>query len=56
MRRKTGNPFSRFSFQDIITGLYGIMIFLVLIMLVDIITRRAAESAPVREVSEVARL
>ena len=32
------------------------MIFLVLIMLVDIITRRAAESAPVMEVSEVQRL
>ncbi len=56
MRRKTGNPFSLFSFQDIITGLCGIMIFLVLIMLVDIITRRAAESAPVMEGSEVARL
>ncbi len=55
-RRKTGNPFSLFSFQDIITGLCGIMIFLVLIMLVDIITRRAAESVPVMEVSEVERL
>ncbi len=56
MRRKTGNPLSLFSFQDIITGLCGIMIFLVLIMLVDIITRRAAESVPVMEVSEVERL
>lgn len=54
--RSTGSPFSLFSFQDIITGLCGIMIFLVLIMLVDIITRRAAESVPVMEVSEVERL
>jgi hypothetical protein len=56
MRHKSQNPFSLFSFQDIITGLCGIMIFLVLIMLVDIITRRAAESVPVMEVSEVQRL
>ena len=54
--RKSQSPFSLFSFQDIITGLCGIMIFLVLIMLVDIITRRAAESVPVMEVSEVQRL
>lgn len=54
--RSTGSPFSLFSFQDIITGLCGIMIFLVLVMLVDIITRRAAESVPVMEVSEVERL
>lgn len=40
-RRKT-NPFSLFSFQDIITGLCGIMILLVLLVIVDITTRRDA--------------
>ena len=54
--RSTGSPFSLFSFQDIITGLCGIMIFLVLIMLVDIITQRAAESVPVMAISDAARL
>lgn len=39
-RRSRHNPFSLFSFQDIITGLSGIMIFFVLIMLVDVIVRK----------------
>ena len=43
-RRGRQNPFSLFSFQDIITGLCGILIFFVLIMLVDFISRR--DSAP----------
>lgn len=42
MRRKRDNPFSLFSFQDIITGLCGIMILLVLLVIVDITTRRDA--------------
>lgn len=37
-RRNT--PFSLFSFQDIITGLCGIIILFVLVMLVDVVTRR----------------
>ncbi len=41
-RRSTGNPFSLFSFQDIITGLCGIMVFFVLVMLVDLISEREA--------------
>lgn len=50
-RRSQDNPFSLFSFQDIITGLCGIIIFLVLIMLVDIVTRRIAGSVPTMEMS-----
>lgn len=47
-RHRRQNPFSLFSFQDIITGLCGILIFFVLIMLVDFISRRdAPQSAPV---------
>ena len=37
-RRST--PFSLFSFQDIITGLCGIMIFFVLIMILDLVMKR----------------
>ena len=39
-QRNRHNPFSLFSFQDIITGLCGILIFFVLIMLVDFVSRR----------------
>lgn len=46
-RRSRQNPFSLFSFQDIITGLSGIMIFFVLIMLVDVIMRK--DIAPTRD-------
>ena len=49
MRRKSQNPFSLFAFQDIITGLCGIMVFFVLVMLVDLISGREAprtESEP----------
>lgn len=35
-RRRRENPLSLFSFQDIITGLCGIMIFMVLVQVVDI--------------------
>ena len=42
MRHKSQNPFSLFSFQDIITGLCGIIIFFVLIMLVDLVMQREA--------------
>lgn len=38
MRRRGHNPFSLFSFQDIITGLCGIMIFMVLVQAVDLVT------------------
>ena len=47
MRHRSGqNPFSLFSFQDIITGLCGILIFFVLIMLVDFISRRESPQVP----------
>lgn len=46
MRRKRDNPFSLFSFQDIITGVSGIMIFFVLVMLVDLVTRREGGCEP----------
>lgn len=39
-RSRRNNPFSLFSFQDIITGLCGIIILFVLIMIVDIIAKR----------------
>lgn len=39
--RKRANPFSLFSFQDIITGLSGIMIFLVLVQSLGIVSSRA---------------
>lgn len=38
MRRRGRNPFSLFSFQDIITGLCGIMVFMVLVQAVDLVT------------------
>lgn len=37
MRRRGHNPFTLFSFQDIITGLCGIMIFMVLVQALDLI-------------------
>ena len=39
-RRKQTNPFSLFSFQDIITGLCGIMIFMVLVQVVGVVLDR----------------
>lgn len=42
-RKRKNTPFSLFSFQDIITGLCGIVIFLVIIMLIDIIENRNVE-------------
>ncbi len=39
-RRRKSNPFSLFSFQDIITGLCGIMIFMVMVMVVDLVNAR----------------
>lgn len=46
-RKKTS--FSLFSFQDIITGLCGIIILFVLIMLVDLVMRRDASSSGARD-------
>lgn len=37
MRRRGHNPFSLFSFQDIITGLCGIMVFMVLVQALDLV-------------------
>lgn len=42
MSRRESYPFSLFSFQDLITGLCGIMILLVLVMLVGVIQRKGA--------------
>lgn len=39
-RSRRNTPFSLFSFQDIITGLCGIIILFVLIMLVDLVMKR----------------
>lgn len=38
--RRNQNPFSLFSFQDVITGLCGIMIFFVMILVVDLVNSR----------------
>ena len=46
MRRfRRNTPFSLFSFQDIITGLCGIIVLFVLIMLVDLVMKRDTETA-----------
>ncbi len=42
MRRARGNPVSLFSFQDIITGLCGVMLFIVLVVIVDLVAARTA--------------
>ena len=42
-----GSPITLFSFQDIITGLCGLMILLVLVMLVDVIRRKNTTAAAV---------
>ena len=48
-RFNRNSPFSLFSFQDIITGLCGIIILFVLIMLVDLVMRRDASSSGARD-------
>lgn len=46
--KRHGSPITLFSFQDIITGLCGLMILLVLVMLVDVIRRKnTTEAAPI---------
>ena len=45
-RFRRNTPFSLFSFQDIITGLCGIIILFVLIMLVDLVIKRDAATNP----------
>lgn len=49
MKRRRNTPFSLFSFQDIVTGLCGILIFFVLIMLVDLVVRSEGKGAPAVE-------
>lgn len=46
-RRRRNQPFSLFSFQDIITAITGIIILLTLILTLDLITRR--QSSPVAQ-------
>ena len=52
-RRHRNQPFSLFSFQDIITSVTGIVILLTLVLTLDLITRRqsspAAQSGPSAE-------
>lgn len=42
-RRKIGRPFSLFSFQDLVTGLSGVMILLVLTLLLDMAASRSPD-------------
>lgn len=44
-RFRRNAPFSLFSFQDIVTGLCGIVILFVLVMLVDLVMKRDAATA-----------
>lgn len=44
-RRRRENPLSLFSFQDIITGLCGIMIFMVLVQIIDLVCGRDVHGA-----------
>lgn len=49
MRNKRGNeeaPVTLFSFQDIVTSLSGIMIFLVLMLAVEVVSRQEQTTAP----------
>ena len=43
-RRSSSSPISLFSFQDIITGLCGLLILFVLIMVIDLVMRRDGSS------------
>ena len=52
-RRKRDNTFSLFSFQDIITGLCGIMIFMVLVQVVDLVLE-GGDANPLFAVSSAA--
>lgn len=50
MKRSLKNtPFSLFSFQDIITGLCGIIILIVLLMLVDLVMRKDSKQDQVQQ-------
>ena len=55
VRRRQRVRFSLFAFQDIITGLCGVLILLVILMLVDFVTapEHNAEEPPTTEESEV---
>lgn len=55
--KRHGSPITLFSFQDIITGLCGLMILLVLIMLIDVIRRKSTpEAAPIELMESYAEL
>ena len=45
-RRSASSPISLFSFQDIITGLCGLLILFVLIMVIDLVVRRDGSPPP----------
>lgn len=46
-RRRRGNPFTLFSFQDIITSVMGIMLLSALLLALELVTRTAAKAPPV---------
>lgn len=48
-RRSSSSPISLFSFQDIITGLCGLLILFVLIMVIDLVVRRNGSPLPPAE-------
>jgi len=52
MRRQHSSPLSLFSFQDLITGVSGIMILMVLVMLVDIVQRKSGSVLPPKIVEQ----
>lgn len=56
-RKANGQPLSLFSFQDIITGVAGVMIFILMLLVVQLATRNsraaAAQSQPTHSTSEL---
>ena len=51
-KKNRGNPVSLFAFQDIITSITGIMILVVLLLILEIISRKTEEAivAPIKQV------
>lgn len=48
-RRETDGPFSLFSFQDLITGVTGIMILVVLTLIIDVVSKKVVEELTPRD-------
>ena len=45
-RRRSGSPFSLFSFQDAITSVCGVIVLITLLMALDLTRRATEETAP----------